>query len=280
MQEPSAIHVGRVTAVYWDDDAGLAAMLAEMADRAGPWPGIDPPGEHRIRLFLARDRERFDSLTRGRLPEWGAGAAFPATNSILIRVGGDPRAVQRVLRHELAHLALHEHVRRVPRWFDEGYAALAAGEWSTRDALAINWSVLLGQKPTLSELDRQLRSASPSEATSAYAFATTAVLLLERIGGERGLAPLLTTLTTTGDLDAALRTTHQLTLGQFEERWHRELRGRYGWMLILGSLTVFWALAALVLVSLWSRRRGRDEARRAALDEGWELPADVPNAGA
>ena len=267
--------MGRVTAVFWGDDAGIAALAAEYADQAGPWPGIAAPPERPIRLILTRDGARFDSLTRGRLPEWGAGAAFPASNSILVRVGGDPRAVQRVLRHELAHLALHEKVRRVPRWFDEGYAARAAGEWSASDAVAVNWAVLLGRRPTLRELDRQLQSASASEATSAYAFSTTAVLLLERIGGERGLAPLLTTLESTVDFDRALRATHQLTFGQFEERWHKELRSRYGWMLLAGSLTLFWAVAALILVSLWSRRRLRDDERRLALDEGWELPEEV-----
>jgi len=101
------------------------------------------------------------------------------------------------------------------------------------------------------------------------------VLLLERIGGERGLAPLLTTLESTVDFDRALRATHQLTFGQFEERWHKELRSRYGWMLLAGSLTLFWAVAALILVSLWSRRRLRDDERRLALDEGWELPEEV-----
>jgi len=267
--------VGRVTAVYWDGDVGLATMAAEYADQAGPWPGISESPERRIRIILIRDDAHFDSLTRGRLPEWGAGAAFPASNSILVKVGGDPRAVQRVLRHELAHLALHEKVRRVPRWLDEGYAAYAAGEWTARDALAVNWAVLWGRRPTLAELNRQLQSTSVSEATSAYAFATTAVLMLERIGGERGLAPLLTTLASTADFDVALRTTHQLTLGQFEERWHKELRSRYGWMLLAGSLTLFWALSALILVSLWSRRRLRDDERRLALDEGWELPREV-----
>ena len=280
VQEPSAIHVGRVTAVYWDGDSGLATLAAEFADQAGPWPGIPETPERRIRIILTRDAARFDSLTRGRLPEWGAGAAFPASNSILVKVGGDPRAVQRLLRHELAHLALHEKVRRVPRWLDEGYAARAAGEWTASDALAVNWAVLWGRRPTLAELDRQLQSASVSEATSAYAFSTTAVLMLERIGGERGLAPLLTTLESTVDFDAALRTTHQLTLRQFEERWHKELRSRYGWMLLGGSLTLFWALAGLILVSLWSRRRLRDDERRMALEEGWELPREVwENAG-
>ncbi len=267
VQDPSSVRVGRVTGVYWEGDEGLATLLAELADGAGPWPGLDEPGLRPIRLVLAPDDARFDSLTRGRLPEWGVGAAFPGSNTILLEATGDPRTLQRVLRHELAHLALHEAVRRVPLWFDEGYAAHAAGEWDVRDALAVNWVVLRGVRPSLGQLDRHLRGASAADAGAAYALAMTAVVLLERIGGTRGLSALLSTLETTADFDAALRSTHQITLGQFEERWYQELRGRYGWMLLVTSVSVFWALAAIVLVALWSQRRARDRMRRLALEQ-------------
>lgn len=253
--------------MYWEGDEGLATLLAELADGAGPWPGLDEPGRRPIRLVLAPDDARFDSLTRGRLPEWGEGAAFPGSNTILLKATGDSRTLQRVLRHELAHLALHEAVRRVPRWFDEGYAAHAAGEWDARDALTVNWAVLRGVRPSLAELDRHLRGASAADAGAAYALAMTAVVLLERIGGTRGLGALLSTLETTSDFDAALRLTHQITLGQFEERWYKELRGRYGWMLLVTSVSVFWAVAAIVLVALWSQRRARDRMRRLALEQ-------------
>ncbi|MFP5355115.1 MAG: hypothetical protein ACLGIK_08170, partial [Gemmatimonadota bacterium] len=49
---------------------------------------------------------------------------------------GDPI---RVLRHELAHLALHEYLGDLPtRWFDEGYASYAAGEWDRDRVIATN----------------------------------------------------------------------------------------------------------------------------------------------
>jgi hypothetical protein len=271
-QGPSTVDVGRVTAVYWEEDRHAAAGLAEIADRAGPWPGIRAPGERRIRLLLAHNDERFDSLTRGRLPEWGVGAAFPAANTIVLNVSaGQPL---RVLRHELAHLALHEAVRFAPRWFDEGYAARAAGEWDRLDALRLNWWMVRGRVPALVDLERRLRGHQAGEAQAAYALATSAVLLLERLGGERGLEPLITTLGTTGDFDRAMRVTYQMTLGQFEDRWQRELRQRYGWLAMLTAFTVFWAGTAVLLLALWSLRRRRDRERRAALDDGWQVPVE------
>ena len=78
---PVAVTVGRVTAVAWPGQAGLAATLAEAADRTGPFPGIGRIADRPLRLILAPTRASFDSLTRGRLPGWSDGAAFPATGS-------------------------------------------------------------------------------------------------------------------------------------------------------------------------------------------------------
>ncbi len=273
-QGPSWLQVGRVTAVYWEKDAVAAGALAELADRGGPWPGIRTPVDHPIRLIVVSDAARFDSLTAGRLPEWGVGAAFPATNTIVMRAQGD---VRRTLRHELAHLALHSVVKRVPRWFDEGYAVRAAGEWDRINALRVNWALLRGERPSLTELDGYLRGRTATSAEAAYALAATAVLFLERLGGERGLEPILLALGTEADFDRALRQSYQVTLGQFESLWRRDLRRRYGWLLVLSTFSAFWAVTGVMLVVLWVWRRQRDRERRAALDEGWVVHDDSAN---
>ncbi len=269
LQGPSWVQVGRVTAVYWGDDATVAASLAELADRTSQWPGIPTVVDHPIRLVLVPDAERFDSLTAGRLPEWGVGAAIPVRNTIIIRLVGDPK---QTLRHELAHLALHTKVRRVPRWFDEGYAVRAADEWNRIAALQVNWALLRGDIPSLRQLDAFLRGETASSAEAAYALSATAVLLLERLGGDRGLEPLIVTLREEPNFDRALRATHQVTLGQFEALWQRDLRKRYGWFLVISTFSVFWAVAGFMLAALWVWRRQRDRERRAALDEGWVIP--------
>jgi hypothetical protein len=272
------IRVGRVTAIFWPGDENVATALADVADRTTIWPGITDSSQHPLRLLLAPSDAKFDSLTRGRIPDWGGAAAFPGSNTIVLKLTGD---VRRLLRHELAHLALHSAVARVPLWFDEGYAALAAGEWDRLQALRLNWALLMGATPTLRRVAADLRNKrSGGRAQTAYALATTAVMLLERMGGERGLEPLLTSLAETPDLDRALRATHQITLGQFEALWRRDLKKRYGWALFFGSLTVVWTLLAVVLLSLWGVRRRRDRARRARLDEGWVVPPDDWHASA
>ena len=270
------VQVGEAAAVYWRGHEALATALAEAADRAGPWPGLPDSVRPPVRIFVAASGAQFDSLVAGRLPAWGAGAAFPGMRTVVVQAGRDPF---RVLRHELAHLALHAAVRRAPLWLDEGYAARAAGEWDRLAALRVNWVVALGRVPTLRGLSLELRG-SAARAEVGYALATSAVLLLERLGGKRGLTPLLAALASTGDLDRALRQAHQLSLDQFERRWQEDLRRRFGWLALAGSFTALWAMVLGVVGGLWLRRRRRYAARRAALEVGWPMPADEPEASA
>ncbi len=271
---PAAVTVGRVTAVAWPPQTDLAVGLAEAADRAAPFPGIGPLPDRRIRLILAPTRARFDSLTRGRLPSWSEGAAFPDRSTIVLLSDRPTVRLSGALRHELAHVALRWRVGRpLPLWFEEGYAAVAAGEWDRLDALHLNWQVARGVRMDLDEVDQALR-ADQADAATAYALATTAVLLLDRWGGAQGLGRLIDRLAAEPTFDAALRATYHMTEGDFEVRWQRDVAARYGWLGWAGAAGVFWAVAGVALAWLvWLRRR-RDRARKALLDEGWTLPAE------
>jgi len=268
------VTVGRVTAVAWPRQAALAVVLAEAADRAAPFPGVGPLPDRPIRLLLAPTRAQFDSLTRGRLPDWSEGAALPEAATVVLLSDGPPDRLSAVLRHELAHLALRWRVRRpLPLWFEEGYAAVAAGEWDRLDALRLNWQVARGGRMDLGRLDQTLRS-DRAEAASAYALATTAVLLLGRWGGEQSLGPLIDNLAREPSFDAAVRATYHMTEDDFETRWQRDLALRYGWLSWAAATGLFWAATGLLLVWLVRVRRRRDRARRALLDEGWTVPGE------
>ncbi|MEX0690467.1 MAG: hypothetical protein WEC54_05525 [Gemmatimonadales bacterium] len=261
------IEVGRVQVMHWPGDVVLATNVAEAADAADGWPGLPTLPSLPMRIVLTRSDAQYDSVTRGRLPSWSGAAAFPDQRMIVLKVGPD---LARNLRHELAHLALRQWTRSAPLWFEEGYAARAAGEWGRLDALTLNWALLTGRTPTYRELDRALR-AGPSTAPAAYGLATAAVVYLEALGGARGLAPLLANLRETGNFDRAVRRAHLLTVDQLEEAWRTDTARRYGWLRVLTSLGLFWAVTAVAVGVIWWQRRGRDRVRKAALAEGWEI---------
>jgi hypothetical protein len=212
-----------------------------------------------------------DSLSSGRAPEWGAAVALPGSRTILLRA--DLGDIYRTLRHELAHLALHQAVPgRVPLWFNEGYATWAAGEWERLGALELNLAVIRGAIPDLRGLDGALRGSS-STADAAYALAASAVTELARRNPSGSLTPLLDRLGRGEDFEQALVATTGLSPGQFELAWRRSLRQRYSvaaWLLAGGG----WGVLALLVWVFVRRRRAADRPRRAALDEGWELPPE------
>lgn len=264
--------MGRVTAVAWPAQRAVAADLARLADRPTEWPGLGVRDPGPLRLIVVPDARLLDSLTGGRAPSWGAAIAVPGARTIVLRA--DEGELARTLRHELAHLALHEAVQvRVPLWFDEGYAAWAAGEWDRLGTLELNLTVVRGAVPTLTGLDGALRG-SASTADLAYALAVSAVTELARRNPTGTLTPLLRRLEAGEDFDAAVLSTTGLAMGRFEQEWQAALRRRYtlvNWLIAGGG----WLLVALLVAWQVRRRRRTDRVRRAALDEGWDVEPET-----
>ena len=260
-----------MTAVAWPARMDLAIALAERADAPAEWPGLGRLDPGPIRLIVVEDPDRMRELTGGRAPAWGAGVALPGSRTILVRA--DAQNPIGVLRHELAHLALHRAVHvRLPRWFDEGYAAYAAGEWDRLDQLALNMSVIRGATPELAQLDAALRGGAP-EASASYALAMSAIMELARRHPSGTLDPILTLLREGVPFPDALARTTGLTEGQFAVEWQKGVRQRYGLLswTVAGGLWLI--VAAIVVLAAWLRRRA-DRPRRAALDEGWVIPPE------
>lgn len=264
-----------MTAVAWPAQRDLALLLAERAGRRTQWPGLGHRTPGPLRLIIVPDGRYLDSLTSGRAPSWGAAIALPGSRTILLRA--DQGDLYRTLRHELAHLALHQAVRvRVPLWFDEGYASWAAGEWDRLGVLDLNLAVVRGAVPDLRSLDGALRGSAGS-ADPAYALAVSAVTELARRNPSGSLEPLLGRLMAGEDFEASVQATTGLTMSRFGAEWRRTVRRRYSvitWLLAGGG----WGILALSLWALVRARRRADLPRRAALDQGWQIPTETTGA--
>lgn len=251
----------------------LAVAMGERADQPAQWPGLGRRDPLPMRLVVVPDDDAFARISGGRVPGWGVGLALPGVRTLVVRADApDPMAA---LRHELAHLALHAALSgrvRVPLWFDEGYAVVAAGEWDRFDALQLNLAVARGRVGDLRTLDASLRRGE-GEAEVAYALAGAAVLHLARLHPDRTLDALVGRLSRGEDFTAAVQASTGLTLDRFETAWRRDLRTRYSmvvWLVAGGG----WAGLGLVVILLAIWRRRRDRPRRAALDVGWTIPDD------
>ncbi len=239
-------------------------------ERAPPLPGLpsDILSDGEILIYLAPDQAAFDSLAPG-VPDWSGAIAFAEGDRIVLptfapRAGGVP--LPTVLRHELAHVALNRHLGAgAPRWFHEGYAQLASRSWGARNAWTLRFAILIGRTPSLESLSLDFRTGR-IDAEQAYMLSYTAVEYLYRLGGTRGFTRLLEAWREQGDLDAAIRRTYGVTLGQFERMWRQDVGRRFGWLLVLAQTTVYWTLLTILLLVMGYWKKRRDKRKLAAMD--------------
>jgi hypothetical protein len=258
---------GRFTLVAERQDERLARALLSAARARDSFPGLPRPSAH-VLIAIAPDAERFRAWVGPGAPEWGAAIAFPDQQRIVMQGGragsdaGDPAVV---LRHELAHLALHESMGRLPsRWFDEGYASVAAGEWTREQSLETSVGMIWRTLPTVDSLESGFYRGA-GEATWSYALAHRAVAELEALDKANGLGNLFRYWKETGAFEPAIRLAYGLTSDQFNRHWHDITRRRYGALALLSNVSLAVGIFGVLLGPLFIARRRRDRRRLEAM---------------
>jgi hypothetical protein len=260
---PLRLDRDRFTVIGYPSDEQLMRSLLGAAVERDSFPWLPRP-RARVVIAVAPDERRFREWIGPAAPEWGAAIAFPAQRTIIMQGraagsdAGDPRVV---LRHELAHLALDEVLGDLPpRWFHEGYASVAAGEWGREEVLATSVALLLRGMPTLDSLNATFDGSAP-RADAAYALAHRAVAELAALDPERGLTLFVGYWLETRSMEVAIRRAFGVTQAQFEERWRQRTRRQYGALAIVADLSLAAALLMTIVVPLYLARRRRDRRR-------------------
>ena len=260
---PKRLDSGRFTAVYFPQDERLARTLVDGAARNDSFPWLPRP-RARVLIAIAPDLRHFRQWAGPGAPEWGVALAFPESHRVIIQGrtassdAGDPLET---LRHELAHLALHERLGdRPPRWFDEGYASVAAREWRRDDVLATNVALALRGAPTFDQLESSFNGGATA-AQSAYAFSYRAVAELASLDPDRGLALFFRYWESGTTMDSAVRRAFGMTMAGFEREFQSRVRRRYGALALFADLTLVFLVTGLALLPFFVARRARDRRR-------------------
>ncbi len=266
---PRRLDVGRFTAVYFPQDDALARSLLRSASLTDSFPWLPRPRQ-RVLIALAPDGARFRSWAGAGAPEWGAALAFPQSRRIVMQgrsAGSDAGDPVEVLRHELAHLALHERLGdKPPRWFDEGYASVAAREWRRDDVLATNVALALRGVPTLDDLELGFVGGAAA-AQSAYALSYRAVTELAALDTARGLSLFFRYWEAGPSLDGAVRQAFGTTLAGFERDFRRRTKQRYGALALFADVSLASFVLMVLLLPFMVARRRRDRRRLAVMVE-------------
>ena len=276
------------TRLVFDPQPGLPASANRLAAGPRPWMwsvmdlvGLDAPGPD-IRVVLAPE----SSPLAREAPAWVTGYTDGVTtldggSVVVILAERTPSypdgGLEEVLAHEVAHVLIHRAAggRRVPRWFDEGLAMLAARSWRWRDQSELAVGLLSGPRVPLWKLD-DLFQGDRRQVEHGYALSGTLVQdLLERYGS--AVPRIVLARVAQGDtFDQAIRGATGATLIDVGEAfWERQGTLKL-WIPILTSTAVLWFGISVLAIVAGVRKRRQRAAQAKAMEDG-EIPAAGPN---
>jgi hypothetical protein len=235
--------------------------------------GLDEPGGA-IRVVLAGESTE---LAR-RTPSWIAGFAHVATDTIVLfpaRATQYPYdSLEEVLHHEVAHILVDRAAggQPVPRWFSEGLATVAEGQWRREDRRQLALALTTGAPVRMQDVDRWFRQG-PSEAARAYAVSAAFVRDLLDVYGREVAARLLAGVAAGESFDAALTRVTGARLSVREAEFDARMGSWERWVPLVTSPYVLWfAVTALALLAIWRRRQRSAAIRRRWADEDRDVP--------
>lgn len=255
------VSVGRVDLHYDPDVADEAQWLA--ARIPAWWSGIerDLAGDIDDTLRITFVKHAGGVARATGMPQWVAGVANPPRGEIAIALygpDGAPTNLEELLKHEMAHVALHRAVggAALPRWFHEGVAESFTGTVSLARAHALAGAVFGAGVKDLEGLERDFRSGDGVDASVAYAAARDLVLFL-RAQDEHGaqFRQVLGELRMGHGFEASFVRAYGRGLPELVRGWRQDLPGRFVWypMVASGGMPFFVMIPLIGLA--WRRRR-------------------------
>jgi hypothetical protein len=245
--------------------AALRALEGEDWSSLFRLVGLTSPGRP-IRVVLAGER----SSLAAHAPSWASGYALPALDTIVLFPGRVPsypdRNLETLLRHEVAHVmvARASGNGRLPRWFDEGVATVAAREWGVEDSARVVLATIGPGPRSLAQLATGF-NADSTAVGRAYAISAALVRSLVREHGDDAIARILAAMAHGEDFAGAFESACGESPAAFGRGYFRSEVVWRTWVPFLTSSTALWM--AITLLALWATKRRRD--RDAALRESW-----------
>jgi hypothetical protein len=229
-----------------------------------------------LTVAVVETQSQFDSLAGGRMPDWGAGAAVPGRNLILLRrpmMNNYPGSMADLLEHELAHIALHLRGRGayIPRFIDEGFASWFAGEWTFSNVTTVASAQITKSLLPLSTID-DVNSFHQAQANLAYSQSYLVVFYLYQRFGELGFLDLIDAFAQGKQTSEAFRLAYGISFAGFELDYRRFLAEKYTVFSILSDSMGLWIILAVIVIVgyIFLRRRRKDALDRWREQEKYE----------
>jgi len=227
--------------------------------------GLTQPGPD-IRVILAREGS---DLARN-VPPWVSGYALGDLGVVVLLPGREPSypepSLSELLDHEVAHVLIGRAAgfRPLPRFWNEGLAMAAAGNWGLEDRSRVALASLRGRDLSLDELDR-LFAGGPGEVASAYALSFAFVQNVVDRWGQGAPAAVLAGVADGHSFEEAFHQATGTALATAAADFTRQETFWYRWIPLLTSSVTLWM--GITFLALWAG--GRRHARTAAIHRRW-----------
>ena len=203
-------------------------------------------------IHLVTTEEHFRELIGDEFPDWGAAAAVPSRNLIVVKSPDNfniHRPLTELMAHEYAHLALHKRVSngRIPRWFDEGLAMMVSAEWDMSESATMSLAVITGGLVPLQQIE-WLNNLGESRARLAYAQSYLAVQYMYKEYGTELVNVFLDSLDAGSTLNTALISSTGSNFADFEEEYLVYLRQRFNVLVLVMDSMYFWIIMVAIFI--------------------------------
>jgi hypothetical protein len=225
-----------------------------------------------VNVYVARTAGEMTTLAPpgAPYPKYASGVAYSDIKLVLLMASpvqaNDHFDLLEVFKHELAHIALADAVKRpIPRWFNEGFAVMASDEGSFVRLQTLWTATVADNLIDLRELERSFPSDG-SAVDLAYAEAADVVRFLVRRQDRHRFRAFIEEYRNGSTFDTALVDAYGVDRASLEQEWREEVAKRYTFWPVLFSGSFVWAGAIGLFVWGYRKRKRRSQATL----ERWE----------
>jgi hypothetical protein len=238
-------------------DRGLREIVPDILDR------LQAELPDTIRIDLPMTRSEFALLTRGRVPEWAGGVAYPANNRIVAKAPAffnAGAALEVLVAHEIVHLILAKATNQngLPRWFEEGFAQLLAGENRSHTSSRLARAALADRLMGLPRVDDVLGFTS-ADADLAYAESNAAAIGLSQRFGWEAVRAILQAVAAGEEFGKGFQDATGMEYEAWQADWLESAQKKYRNFAFLDVDSLIWIFISLLMavaaVVVWIRKR-------------------------
>ena len=251
--------------------------------------GMDELGPVEVWILPEVD-DYFELLGQpNRAPDWAVGLSLSGKGVVIVVNGAGPGGElvdsKKTFRHELAHVAIDRARGNhpVPRWFNEGFALLAADEWNPERADVFGRAASAGALKNFEDIERNFPEHSAS-AGLAYAQSLQFIMHLRDLRGDEVTAEIMKGVREGKSFEDSFKSAVGSSLKLTEAKWRNRAESQMSGWSILNDGT--WGLFAgsLLFIVAFIIRSGRKRRRLAAMGndgtETWDYePSRYPLPG-